>query len=157
MKNGSHLAAQIQNHENILKMTRNCTYIAVSTCYLQFLNDRTYFMSKKYISLQYCSTRFQILCWSPYAMISLYGITSDISSLNIQVTHIPSVMAKLSTFLNSYTVYQYAPKIKVSLCKIINRMELAKTLYERRQILITCISMQIPFIFQKRINGMFCM
>ena len=47
MKNGSHLAAQIQNHENILKMTRNCTYIAVSTCYLQFLNDRTYFMSKK--------------------------------------------------------------------------------------------------------------
>ena len=70
-------------------------------------------------------------------MISLHGITSDISSLNIQVTHIPSVMAKLSTFLNSYTVYQYAPKIKVSRRKIINKLELAK----RRQILIICISM----------------
>ena len=55
-------------------------------------------------------------------MISLHGITSDISSLNIQVTHIPSVMAKLSTFLNSYTVYQYAPKIKVSWRKIINEL-----------------------------------
>ena len=73
-------------------------------------------------------------------MISLHGITSDINSLNIQVTHIPSVMAKLSTFLNSYTVYQYAPKIKVSCRKIINEMVIAQNRI-RHQISTISISM----------------